>query len=279
MTARILHVSPAEYFADQFGEPSFSASVAKRFDADSAAHVHLYHPRFGAQETDPTKAQDAGSIVHRLVLGKGADYEVINHKDFRTNDAKAQRDAARAVGKTPVLAEQLEELLTSAHKLKAILPSYDIHLTGQSELPILWSAPVFMTDRTVQAKCMLDHVHIESGVIYELKTCDSANPIAVEKQAYNLGYDIACVAYEEALEELRPDLAGCIDFRFVFAEIEPPYCATVFRPDGAFRALGRARWDRAISQWDRCLRTNEWPGYASEVLTLSPPSWALKEVV
>ncbi len=278
-SARILDCTTSEYFADQFGEPSLSGSIAKKLVCDSAAHAHLYHARFGGQETDPTKAQDAGSIVHRLLLGKGADYEVIDHRDYRTNDAKARRDAARAADKVPVLAEQFEQLLAVTHRLKTVLPKYGVHLTGLSELPIMWREPVFMTDRFVQAKCMMDHVRLDAGVIYELKTCASAHPDAVAKQAYNLGYDISAVAYERAFEALRPDVAGRVDFRFVFAEIEPPYCVTVYRPDGSFRALGEARWDRAVRMWDRCLRTNEWPGYATETLDLSPPSFAMRDAV
>jgi hypothetical protein len=277
--ARVLDVTPEQYHADQFGEPSLSGSIAKRLVCESAAHAFLAHARFGAQESDPTKAQDAGTIVHRLVLGKGADYQVIDHDDFRTKEARAQRDAARANGKVPVKASQLVELEHVADNLRKLLPDYGVNLTGISELPLLWREPVFMADRSVQAKCMMDHCVVNEGLIYELKTCASAHPEAVSKQAYNLGYDISAVAYTRALEALKPELAGRIDFRFVFAEIEPPYCITVFRPDGAFMALGDARWSRAVAMWDQCMRTNKWPGYASETLQLSPPSWAMREAV
>lgn len=275
MTARILDVSENDYFADPCAVPSLSQSIAHRLVSESPLHAWLAHPRLGNQRGESTKALDDGTIMHKLLLGKGAAIEIIDAPDFRTKAAQSARDAAVECMKTPVLRHKYSALVEAADQLRDKCGVLGYEFGGESEVAIEWEAdgaagPVLCRSR-------LDHVFIDRGVIYDVKKTRSANPKYLRRNFYELGYDIQHAAYTRALAALRPDLVGRVDFVFLFLEIEPPYSVVPARPDGAFREIGAARWSRAVDIWQRCLKKGFWPGYCDRAVTLEAPPWVAIE--
>lgn len=267
--ARVVDCDPEQYHA----RPGLSASIAATLIARSPLHAWSQHPAYGGKGKKATKAMDEGTIGHRLVLGKGRDYRALDFDDYRTNAAKAARDAAIADGFVPVLAERLAELQQTADAIRIELARHRIQLDGQSELCIEWhekseSGPVL-------CRAMLDHVWLERGRILDLKLVADAAPAKVERSAENFGYAIQHAAYTRALAALMPNLAGRVEMLFAFCEKEAPHAVNVCRPDGVFRALGEARWVRAVETWGACVKNNAWPGYGEVFNTLSAPTWAL----
>lgn len=261
--ARILRVSADEYHA----LPGFSSSVAKVLIERSPAHAKA------AAGKAPTKAMDRGTIIHRLVLGRGKEFSVIQYSDWRTKVAQTQRDDARAQGLVPVLAHDFEDYNLAAESIRVQLADRGINLDGESELAIEW------TEQTphgpVECKGMLDHCWPETGIILDLKVTENASPSAIERTAENFGYAIQYAAYTRALIALDPDLAGRVAFAFAFCEPEPPYAINLTEPDGVFQQLGTQRWLRAVNAWAECTAKNHWPSYGSAVNPITSPSWAL----
>lgn len=278
MPARILEVTHEQYHADPCATPSLSASIAKLLVDRSPRHAWAAHPRFGGIARESTDSMDSGTLIHRLLLGAGADLAVIDASDYRTNAAKAAREAARAEGKLPVLAPKLAEANETAAKLREQLHAFGIDLNGQSEVPIEWHEST-ANGTPVLCRAMLDHVDLERGLIWDLKTTTSAHPDSCARAMTIYGYDVQESAYRSALRHLRPELSGREDFLFCFLELEPPHAVLAVRSDGAFRALGDARWQRAVSLWKACLESNDWPGYAVDAVRLSPPPWALAKAL
>lgn len=262
-TAKILHVSTAEYHA----RPGLSASIAKTLLSRSPLHAKTEHGK------PPTDAMDRGSVVHRLVLGAGKDFAIIPFDDYRTKAAKEARDKARADGLVPIKEEAFAEAVAIAESVRAQLTKRGILLDGASELAIEWTED--SPSGPVLCRGMLDHVWTGDGRILDLKITENASPSFVERNAENLGYAIQEAAYRRALTALRPDHAGRVEFLFAFAEAEAPYEMNLCRGDGVFRELGERRWLRAVHAWGACVATNIWPGYGSGVNPLSPPGWAL----
>jgi hypothetical protein len=65
----------------------------------------LAEPREEDDEAEKyVKAQAIGNAVHKEMLGRGKEIEVIDAKDFKKDVAKAARDAATAAGHVPILA-------------------------------------------------------------------------------------------------------------------------------------------------------------------------------
>jgi hypothetical protein len=221
----------------------------------------------------PTKVMDRGSIIHRLLLGKGSEYHVIQHSDWRTKDAQTQRDAARADGRVPVLAHDFEDYCTASESLRVQLADRGIVLNGRSELAIEWTEDT--AHGPVLCKGMLDHCWLDVGLILDLKITENAAPSAVERTAENLRYGIQWAAYTRALSALNPDLIGRIGFAFAFCEPDPPYAINLTEPDGIFQQLGVQRWRRAVTTWAECAKSQRWPSYGTSVNPITAPTWAL----
>ena len=114
--------------------------------------------------------------------------------------------------------------------------------------------------------------------IYDVKTMSqSAHPQACAARIASMGYDIQRAHYMRAIEALLPDFAGRIDFTFIFVETVAPFAITPVTLDGEWSSVGQSRWERALVKWQECTATNHWPGYASDVLRLEAPKWALSQ--
>lgn len=261
-----------EYFADPCKVPSLSSSIANVLDGVSPLHAWSQHPKFGGVSRAPTKALDNGSLSHALLLGAGKDIVVVDAPDFRTNAAKEKRDAARAVGKLPVLLVDYEAACVTAGILRGRFKDLGIVLDGESETAALWTETA-ANGAQVQCRGMMDHLKLPT--VYDLKSARSAHPEAIRRHVESYGYALQRAAYVSAIEHIRPELAGRVDFVFVFYELEPPFAVTPVRLSGAFRQLGERAWRRAVNRWEECLRTNAWPGYAEGVIEVEPTQWAL----
>ncbi len=262
MTARILDISPDEYHQLEH----FSSTVAKTLLARSPLHAKADIAK------KPSKLMDRGSIIHRLVLGKGKEYAIIQHADWRTKDAQKQRDEAHAAGLVPVLAHAFEEYSVASAAIVIRLSDMGIDLDGASELAFEWTETTPHGD--VLCRGMADHVWLDSGRILDLKVIDDASPAKVERSAASLDHAVQHAAYTRALCRVRPDLVGRTQFLFAFCEPGEPYDVNVSEPDGVFRELGEQRWLRAVTTWAKCVAEDRFPGYG--INHLNPPIWQLR---
>ena len=270
--ARILNVTEEEYFADPCATPSLSQSIANVLVTESPRHAWLRHPRLGKTPEEGTRALDDGSVLHKLLLGKGAAIEVIAADNYKTKLAQELRDAAITAGKVPVLASRFAEIGKAAAALRNEAAAQGFSLTGESEVAIEW---IEEAQNAVLCRGRLDHVFQDRGVIYDVKKTRNASPAYLARQFVELGYDMQYAAYTRALTALHPEFEGRVDFVFLFMEIEPPYSVVPVRPDGAFKEIGTLRWRRAVEIWEACLTSNRWPGYCSGAITLNAPVYVI----
>jgi hypothetical protein len=82
----------------------------------------------------------------------------------------------------------------------------------------------------------------------------------------------------DAIYALYPELAGRINFLFVFVELEPPYSVVPLPVDGSFAASGFARWGRAKEIWKQCLESNVWPEYDYAERRIGIPAWKERKI-
>lgn len=275
--ARELDITPAEYHADPAPWPSLSASIANRLLDRSPQHAWLRHPRLGGRCGEDTKATDRGGLLHKLLLGKGAEVQIVDAPDWRTKAARHARDDARENGRIPVLAKDHVEAMSVAQAIECNLEEQGVTLsTGHSEVAMLWREQAEHGD--IWARAMLDHMVLQDGlcVAQDLKTVRSAHPDSCLRSVINYGYDVQAEAYVRAVEKVYPEFAGRVRFRFLFAEYEPPYAVTVAELDALMWERGRRRWREAVETWSHCLHTGEWPAYATEPVTLWAPAWLLR---
>ena len=96
-----------DYIADPAPEPSLSSSLAHTLITQTPIHAFMRHPRLnpGAPREESNK-MDIGTIAHGLLLeGDESRIVLIEAEDWRTKEAKEQRDQAYADGKVPLLAK------------------------------------------------------------------------------------------------------------------------------------------------------------------------------
>lgn len=281
--ARILECGTDEYYRDPCARPSLSQSIATVMVQQSPLHAYLAHPRLGGVGQAPKDSWDRGTVIHSLVLGVDTGVHVIDASDFRTKAAQSARDEARERGVVPVLRAEYSDAILVAADIRRALEDLGIELTGRRELAIEWDEESSLGP--VRCRGMLDHVDLERGLIDDLKTTRCASAKHCARAAADHGYDIQHAAYTSALRKLRPELAGRESFRFLFAEELPEGAprraiVTPAKLDGQFRALGAARWQRAVEMWARCLAKNEWPAYTTpneHPIQLEPPAWAIAQ--
>lgn len=282
--ARILDCTAEEYHKDPCATPSLSSSTAHVIVSQSPLHAWTRHPKYGLSEgddesleaeDDDTKAKSNGTLVHRLLLGKGADLVVIEADSFRTKAAREERDEAKAAGKIPVIARYLDELNSVVSILRARCAELGYEFNGESEIPVEWYERGL--EGPVLCRSMIDHAYVDTGVSYDVKTIRSANPEHIARTFVEHGYHIQDRAYTRAQEELRPHLKGRIDLTFLFMEIQPPYAVVPVIPDGAIAEIGKQHWQRAVCLWERCLAKNEWPSYCNSRLTIEAPHWVVNK--
>ncbi len=271
-TTGFLNCTPAEYLADPFPTPSISSSMAHTLVSESPAHAYLRHPKLGGKRRDDsTKATDIGSLIHSIVLGKGARICVVEANDWRKKAAKEKRDEARESGQIPILAADMEDARIAAVEIQRKFADLGIVLDGESEVAFSWEEQGDVGE-TIQARGMVDHLTPDKRTIYDLKTTACAAPHAVERSIYDYGYDIQLTAYTNGIKAITGEEP---EFKFLFCEVNPPYNVTVGIPTGTLKELGYRRWNKAVSLWAKCLKTNKWPGYTDGPVLLDAPLWAI----
>lgn len=270
----IINASAEAYYADQIGDvPTLNQSTAKVLLQKSPLHAWIQHPRLGGQKREPSKTMDRGTVVHALLLEEStAGIVELPYPDYRTKAAQADRDAIYASGMTPMLSHEMNPCRQAVDAIRRQLESYQIKLSGKSEQTFCWTE---MDDGDpVLCRSRLDHVI--GRTIIDLKTTGDGHPDAVQKAYVAHGYDIQLAAYTRALAQHEGCEPEDIDFVNVVCEMEPPYITQVFIPDNEFRQLGTAKWLRAVSLWNKCLKSDQWPPYSVSPVVLTPPVWAVK---
>lgn len=270
--ARILDVTEAQYHADPCAVPSLNQSTAHVLITKSPLHAYAQHPRLGAAPREMTTPQIEGTVIHALLLGKGASgIEVLNFDNYRTKVAQVVRDEVIAQGRTPVLVRKYDEIVTAAEIIRARLAEQGcVFEGGIPEIAIEWTEET--DEGPVLCRGRLDYLILgeRRAKIIDPKKITSADPITCARHADDYGHHIQAAAYTSAVEKLRPDLEGRVDFEFAFHELEAPHAALPRSPGPTSRWVGERQWQRACLIWKRCMNTGVWPSYPIEPLDVTP---------
>lgn len=265
------------YFADPCPEPSLNNSLIDTLLFQTPLHVAAKHPRLNGGEEVAKKETEAmclGSVVHRLALGAGKDYAVLDFENYRTNDARNARDAAVEAGKVPILAHTFDAAAELAPRLRAHL---DEMLLGEPFLPevvIAWK--IATPHGEVWARAMIDAWCPTLNLAVDLKTWADASLGAAEKKVAREGYDTQAAWYTRGLEFLTGQ-PGKIRFAFLVGEKEAPHCSQPFELDEAWRSSAWDLCEEAVGIFAKCLKAKQWPGYQRNPVLLSPPDWLIRE--
>lgn len=253
---------------------SLSRSGAVRLVPPNTA-ASFDHWRRNADQ-DTSDALDFGAAAHRHVLTEGAAIHVVGAQDWRTKDARIERDAARARGQIPILPKQrarIEEMAQAIrdHPIAARLLAPG---RGTPEVSLFWRHAG--TGRWCRAR---PDVLPRSGlgrryVVPDYKTAADASADAFGKAAADHGYHQQDPWYCDGIRAVGIDPDPIMIF--VVQEKRRPYLVNVVELDWNARELGRRHNAIAANLFDRYTTAGHWPGYGDEIDVATLPPWILK---
>ncbi len=275
-----------QYHADPCPEPSLSSGAIRKMLERTPRHAFCEHPRLGGQRDERSSpVMTLGTVVHSLILGAGREFVVIDADSFRTKAAQEQRDAASAAGLTPIIRDQYEKAramaASASRELSKIPLVSDALVSGRPEIVAIWR------EGDIWCRSMMDlcPTAIDADgwwTIYDLKTTQMAlDPNTIARHLVSNGYDVQAAFYSRGLDALLGPAAR-VRFRFLFVESDAPHLCAAFVGSGEMQTTGEQKVIASISIWQRCIATNNWPGYNTDVLRLEPPKfmetqWADRE--
>lgn len=276
-TPGIYAMSAQEYHSDPVILPSLSASVASILLTQSPRHAALAHPRLSlAYQPDEDSRFDLGSAAHALLLeNDGSKVCVIEAADWRTKDAKAKRDEARANGLFPILAKHnfaVTAMVKAAREFVETTELAGIFTRGKPEQTIVWQ------EGTSWCRARLDWLTDDHSLILDYKSTESAQPEQVIRQIGRMGYDIQSEFYRRGLAAVRSGKVDLPAFVFLFQEITPPYACSLVALSNAYVEIGQRKIADAIDRWQQCLQLGQWPGYSTAIHYAEPAAWQIAEI-
>lgn len=258
-----MKLTNAEYHA----RPELNNSAVKHLLKSPASYQSYL-----SEERETTPAMLFGSAVHAAVLEPevfSTDYIIIPEGlDKRTKEGKATFADIEASGKTPLKFDDYQKCLAIAKAIKKHRTASKLFEKGKAEVS------VFSEVDNVPVKCRPDWLCADKRFIVDLKTTDDASENEFLKTISYYSYDIQAAWYMDCC-----NAAGIAVDAFIFVAVEKtaPYLIGIYELDLASIEVGRSKGQRARSIWKHCTATDEWPGYPEEIITLSLPSWAMKE--
>lgn len=261
------------YHNDPCPVASLNQSTAKVLLSQSPAHAREQHPRLNpAYEPRGETKFNLGTVAHALLIGRGRNIVRVDADDWRTKDAKAERDAAIAAGKTAVLEHQYATACEMVEAARAQLMDVANNF-GNEALALAFNKDGDGQGEVVAA-CERDRIWLRTMIdwlvttttVYDYKTtAASAAPDAVQWRMTDTEWPIQAAMQELILDTIDPDNRGRRKFRFICQEDYPPYALTVNELPEATMHIGRAKLARAIDIWAACMASGKWPAYPGGV--------------
>lgn len=262
---------PSEaYHSDPAPTPSLSCGIAKILIGETPQHAWCAHPRLNpAFKREEDGAFDIGNAAHSLMLGDPKTFHVVDFDDWRTKDAKHERESARKTGMIPMLARHWERVVAMVEAGRAQLAVHmdasDAFTKGKPEQSLFWKEgetwlrirPDWLPD---------DRKHFDD---YKSTTC--ADPDVWSRVVFAVGHDMQAAFYRRGIRALG--LARNPVMRFVVQEIEKPFALSVVELGPDVLEMADRRVDRAIQRWNWCRRNGIWPGYPARTCTIAAPPW------
>ena len=257
----------ADYHADNEGR--LSSTIARQLVMRTPAHAKAM---LDGQLTFDSDAMTVGTAVHQMLL-RDDRLAVLPFDSYRTKEAQAERDVARANGRVPILRDKFDEAREIAQHVNGQILEAGVKpipfTEGTAEHVIRWDA-----NENVGCRSLVDWLRDDRLFIDDLKTTGDASPEKFRRAVFNLGYDIQAAFYTRAVEcayGVTPT------FRFVVVETTPPYPVVIYQLSARAMASANVKVDAAIQLWHECQQSGEWPAYTRELVEVDIPGWASDE--
>jgi exodeoxyribonuclease VIII len=220
---------------------------------------------------EETPAMALGTAVHTAVLEPDElqnRYALAPDVDRRTKAGKEEWSAAVAGGRKLLKWEEFDQVNAMAtsvrnHPAAAFLFSRP----GKAETSWMWNDDV----TGAECKCRPDWLTNDHRLLVDLKTTKDASLREFKRSIANFRYFVQAGWYLHGIEKAgsqRPE-----QFIFVCVESSAPYACAVYAADAEMIKVG---WDTARRDLDKlieCRKTDQWPGYSTQIEPIGLPGW------
>ena len=265
-------IYPGVSHDDYHAHPAVSKSGLDRIN-QSPAHFRAY---LDGKDKD-TDAKRKGRLCHMAILEPARfETEAVVAPDInrRTNAGKAEWEKWQKlhVGCEIIEDQAEEDMIRSiqasvlSHKTAGALLSYQ----GQTEVSAFWADQ----ETGISCRCRPDKM-LGGGVIIDLKSARDASPRGFVRAVAEHRYYVQQAFYLDGFTAA----GGCADtFIFIAFEKEPPFavCCHQLQPEDVEE--GRRAYRRNLETLARCRADNRWPSYADDIVQITLPAWARKEM-
>jgi len=276
-TAGVYDISFEQYLGKGLTPtPPLSASTIKTMITKSPWHAACAHRDIGAQdeEDEESTVSSIGTVAHALIL-KQADKRIAvsPHAEFRTNEAKAWRDANLRAGKVVVKQPDYDSAVLMAQAFEPKMASFADEL-GEKFSTEQVEKTIVAQINGVWCKIRIDSL---AKSLWDIKSTGTeyAPSKWIKNQLYGLGMDISVAFYKRVWKALADE-----DKRFILAVIEQKQPHDVYPVilGETGMDLANRKVDWALDTWKRGLETGKWAGYANgRVIYAEPPTWELTQ--
>lgn len=142
---------------------------------------------------------------------------------------------------------------------------------GQSEHSAFWIDPI----SGLRCKARYDYVHMNKGIIVDLKTTKDASQRAFERSCVDRGYHRQSAFYLDGFNLLTGQQTDM--FVHVLVEKEPPYAVGVYVLDNGALDKGRHEILQLLETVKQCEKSGKWPAYSDRIQAATLPPWAWNE--
>jgi len=234
---------------------------------------------------EPTDAMIRGTAVHTLILEPETfgDFFAVMPKDISRKGTKAYKEWIEVNGyeNHEILNQKTWNEILGMRKAVDSNTRAKLYLGGYHEKSFFW----IDKETGILCKCRPDSIHLKTGIISDLKTCDDASPEEFIKKCYNMAYHIQNAFYVDGvIEAVKQGGNNGIEFKepdafmFVAIEKDAPHCIAYYDLPPAFIDEGRRLYKMYLNRYKKACEENTWNGYENKIMTLSEKSWMYKKV-
>lgn len=269
-------ISEADYRADPCPSPSLTQSLCKILIERSPKHAWTQNPRLNPHfEPDDDAKFDVGNAAHRLVLGRGKDFDVIDFDDWRTKAAKDAREEAAAVGKIAILKHQFQQAFDMAGAAQVQLHKHEDRSAftgGDAEVMIAWE------EDGIWFRSLIDWLHTDLRTVDDYKSTGmSVADHVLGQRAIGGMWHLQAAFIERGLDVLDPAGAGRRLFRFIAQETDKPHALNVMHMNEYWLTMGRKHVSAGVSKWIPAIEANRWRGYGTRSVIPEYPAFHEKK--
>ena len=223
-----------------------------------------------------TKAMRAGSLLDCLLTTPQemkSRYTVSPFDSFRTNEAKAWREAQENGGIEVVTQDQIDS--ANAQVMAIMAHPFAAKLMNGSRRQVAFRHE---TKYGFDSKGLIDIVPTDDETLVDLKTCQPSaleSRRSLQRHIFDWGYHIQAGAYVEGYSIASG--SERTRFKFIFVTSTAPFRVAVIELPMAAIQFGAYQYRAGVARFAECIENDRWPSIWDGEVSLDLPEYAYAE--